>query len=125
MTCPRFALWLLARSDSSERHESLVGDVLEELALGRSRLWMWQQVIGVCVFAVVVRARNQTRLTSNLIALAPSAMLLVGVSIAPYERVLVTWAGIYLVTGTLSLFGHLIASSTLDSRALVIPVDPD
>ena len=125
MTDPRLALWLLARIDSSERHESLVGDLLEEVATGRSRLWIWQQVIGAWGFALVTRARSQTRFTSHLLVLAPSAIVLTGVLVAPYWTVLQTWAGIYVFTGTLSLFGHMLASSSFHSRALVVPADPD
>jgi hypothetical protein len=124
MTCPRFALWVLTRLDSSERHESLVGDVLEELANGRSRLWLWQQLIGICAFSVIAHARAGTRLTSSLIAFAPGALVLVGVSVAPYSAVM-TWAAIYMASGTLSLFGHLIASSSFNSRALALPDDPE
>jgi hypothetical protein len=126
MTCPRIALWVAARLESSERHESLVGDLLEELANGRSRVWLWQQVIGMCAFALVAHARAGTRLTSSLIAFAPAAMVLGGVSVAPYGTVLHTWIGVYLVTGTLSLFGHLIASSSFTSRgALALPEDSE
>jgi hypothetical protein len=124
MTCPRIALWVAAHLEPSERHESLVGDLLEELANGRSRFWLWQQVIGMCAFALVAHARAGTRLTSSLIVFAPAAMVLGGVSVAPYGTVLHAWIGVYLVTGTLSLFGHLIASSSFNARgALALPED--
>jgi hypothetical protein len=38
--------------------------------------------------------------------------------IAPPAKVLETWAVVYFVTGTLSLFGDLIASRTVDWGAL-------
>jgi hypothetical protein len=38
--------------------------------------------------------------------------------IAPLASVLETWAVIYFVTGTLSLFGDLISSRTVDWGAL-------
>jgi hypothetical protein len=119
MACSQFALWLLARADRAGRREALVGDLLEEIAHGRSRYWVWQQVIGLGWFALVARARQQARVTPHLIALAISLVLLGGVSITSLSRVLETWAGLYLLAGTLSLFADVMSRS-IGSRALVI-----
>lgn len=124
MACPRFALRLLARADPSGRREALIGDVLEEIAHGRSRLWLCQQLIGLYGFALVARARNRARLTPHVVALALGVVLLGGASVAPVSSVLETWLGFYLVAGTLSLFAHM-ASQTVDSRAPIISVDAE
>ncbi len=122
MPNPRFPLWLLARADRAGRREALVGDLLEEIAHGRSRCWVWQQVIGLGWFALVARTRQHARVTPHLIALAVSLVLLGGVSITSLSRVLETWAAFYLLAGTLSLFADVMSRS-ITSRALVIVVD--
>lgn len=122
MACPRFALWLLARADRSGTREALVGDLLEEIARGRSRFWLWQQLMGLCGFALVAHARNHARVTPHLVALALSVVLLGGVSISSLNKVLETWLGFYLVAGTISLFAHIM-SRTTDTGTLLISVD--
>ncbi len=47
---PRVALWLLERSLASE--EALAGDLVEEYARGRTRWWLWRQVIGAVAAAI-------------------------------------------------------------------------
>ena len=109
MACPRLALWLLARADVSGTREALVGDLMEEVARGCSRLWVWQQLIGLCWFALVAHARTHARITPFLVALVLAGVLLGGISISSLERVLETWVSVYLVAGTLSLFAHVMA----------------
>ena len=117
MASPRFALWLLARTNCSGYREALIGDLLEEIARGRSRLWAWQQLVGLGAFVVVAHARNRLRVTPHLIALLLGVVLLGGMSIASPSTVLEAWIGFYLVAGTLSLFAHIMARAA-DSRTL-------
>ena len=123
MARPLSALWLLERLESCGTREALIGDLVEEIALGRSRFWVWQQVLALCGLATVGHVRNYAQ-TPHLIALALGAFFAGGVWIAPAASVFETWAVVYFVTGTLSLFGDLISSRTLDSRA-VFPFDGD
>jgi hypothetical protein len=44
---PRSAEWLLERLGSGSRFDSLIGDLAEQFAGGRSRIWYWQQTTGV------------------------------------------------------------------------------
>ncbi len=122
MACPRFALWLLARADRAGRREALVGDLLEEIALGRPRLWVWRQVVGLCGFALMAQARTCARVTPFVVALAVGAILVGGVWVASPGTVLETWIVAYLVAGTLSLFAHVM-SRAIASRPLVIAAD--
>lgn len=126
MAYPRFVLWLLARADAGGggggHREALVGDLLEEIAHGRSRRWVCRQMIGLGWFALVAQTRRHVRVTPHLVALAISLVLLGGVSITSLSRVLETWAGFYLLAGTLSLFADVM-SRTITSRVLVIVVD--
>lgn len=122
VACTRLAVWLLARADSPGLREALVGDLLEEIARGRSGFWVWQQLVGLAGVAFVARARKHARMTPHLVALVLAAVLLGGMSIASLVRVLEIWVGVYLFAGTLSLFAHVV-SRTADSRTLLIPVD--
>jgi hypothetical protein len=116
MVCPRFALRLLARADSSGEREALIGDLLEEIARGRSRLWICQQLIGLYGLALAAHARHQARLTPCVVALALGVVLLGGVSIASVSSVLEAWLGFYLVAGTLSLFAHMVSRAQVNVR---------
>jgi hypothetical protein len=122
MTRPLLALRLLERFDSSGTREALIGDLIEEIAQGRSRFWAWQQILALCGLAAVGHVRNYAQ-TAHLIALALGVFFVGGVWIAPPAKVLATWTVVYFVTGTLSLFGDLISSRTRDSRAIVLPFD--
>ena len=117
MTRPLFALRLLERFDADGAREALLGDLVEEIALGRSRFWVWQQILALCGLAAVRRVRTYAE-TAHLIVLAPGVCLVGALWIAPLAKVLATWAVVYFVTGILSLFGDLIASRTDDWGAL-------
>ena len=115
MPCPRFALRLLAYADAFGAGEELIGDVLEEIARGRSRWWLCQQLIGLYGLTFMTQARDRARLTPQAVAIALGVVLLAGVSFAPFSRVLEAWLGFYCVTGTLSLFAHM-ASRAVGAR---------
>ena len=116
MVCSRFALRLLARADASGTREALIGDLLEEIARGRSRLWLCQQLIGLYGWALAAHARRHARLTPCMVAVALAAVLLGGVSIASVSSVLEAWLGFYLVAGTLSLFAHMASRAQVSVR---------
>ena len=124
MASPVLALWVLERFDSSGTREALIGDLVEEIAQGRSRFWVWQQVLALCGLAAADRVRSYAQ-TAHLIAVALGVFFMGGVWIAPAAIVFETWAVVYFVTGTLSLFGDLVSSRTLDSPAIVLPFDND
>jgi len=121
MPCHRLALRLLAHADSAGAREELIGDVLEEIARGRSRFWVFQQLIGLYGCALATHLRHRARLTPQAVAIALCVALLAGVSIVSVNRVLEAWLGLYLVTGTLSLFLHM-APRTVGSGAAALPV---
>ncbi len=85
MDCPRFALKLLACADASGAREALIGDLLEEVAGGRSRWWLYQQVIGLYGVTLVAHARDHARPTPPMVALSLCVVLLAGVSVALTE----------------------------------------
>ena len=124
MPSPRFALRLLAYSDAFGVREEVVGDLLEEIANGRSRRWVWQQLIGLYGVALISRVRGRARLTAPAVALAVCAVLLAALPIASFSSVFEAWFGFYCLTGTLSLFAHM-ASRTADARVGVTPEAQD
>jgi hypothetical protein len=52
---PRLAAWLLERLSSGYHRESLVGDLFEQYAGGRTRFWYWRQVL-IAIFIAGKRA---------------------------------------------------------------------
>ena len=116
MVCSRFAARLLTRAEASGTREALIGDLLEEIARGRSRWWLYQQLIGLYAVVVAAHVRDHARLTPTVVAVALGAALLGGMSVAPFGSVLEAWLGFYLVAGTLSLFAHMAARAQVDVR---------
>ena len=117
MADPRFALWLLARISGSGSREALVGDLLEEIARGRSRFWAWRQLLGLAAFELLAHAQSRARMTPHLVALVLGVVLLGGMSVASLSDVLEAWLGLYLCAGTIVLFAHMMSRAT-DSRTL-------
>lgn len=114
----RLALTLAARAGTFGVPDELVGDVLEEVDRGRSRLWLWQQLLGLYWFACSVRLRNLERPGPMGFALAMSAMLFVATSVAPPRTVVAAWLVFYYLMGALSLFTQM-ATYTSSVRSAV------
>lgn len=121
MASPRFVLKLLARAEGCGVREELVGDLLEEIDRGRSRLWMYHQLIAVCGLACIGCLRQRVRVTPQAVAVSLSVALLAGSSVASVSRVLEAWLTLYYATGMLSLFAHMASSAgrvgSVDSAA--------
>jgi hypothetical protein len=101
---------LLALLECAERcgvSEALVGDLVEELSLGRSRTWIFWQLIGLCERAAIAHVRARVRLTPPRVAIGIAVALLAGGSIVPIDRVIQAWLAFYCISGTLSLFAHM------------------
>lgn len=52
---PRLATWLLERFGNGRRNDSLIGDLHEQFAHGRSAGWYWYQVLRALAIAARVR----------------------------------------------------------------------
>jgi hypothetical protein len=104
-----FPLRLLTYGESLGVRDELIGDLVEEIAHGRSRWWVCRQVAGVYGLAIVSRLRARRRLTPLPIALGLAALLVAGAAIAPVGNVLAVWLGVYYATGMLSLFAHMVS----------------
>ena len=55
---PRLATWLLRRFVSGARNEPLLGDLVEEYRAGRSRIWLWGQVLVTIVWSFTRELRE-------------------------------------------------------------------
>jgi hypothetical protein len=119
---PTFALWLLERFARCGAREALIGDLVEEIGHGRSWLWAWLQLLALCGLAAMGHVRTVTH-TAHLIALSLGVFFIGGAWIVPPAMVFQTWAVVYFVSGTLSLFGDLLSSRTLETRSGVLPFD--
>ena len=119
MTMARFARWLLTRTSAAGTQDALIGDLMEEIAHGRSWRWVVQELVGLYGFAVLAQARESVRITPLLVALVVGVVLAGGASIASLEQVVETWTSVYYIAGTVSLFAHVMSRSTV-SRTLPI-----
>ena len=122
MIVTRFAQWLLSRTGAAGTREAIVGDLMEEIAHGRSTWWVCRELAGLYSFALMAQARESVRITPLLVALMLGVVLAGGASLASLEQVVETWTSVYYIAGTVSLFAHVMSRSTA-SRTLLITGD--
>ena len=119
MAMTRFARWLLTSTTVTDTPEALVGDLMEEIARGRSSWWVCQELVGLYAFAVMAQARKSVRITPLLVALVLGLVLVGGTSVTSLEQMVETWTSVYYLAGMASLFAHVMSRSTT-SRTLPI-----
>jgi hypothetical protein len=91
---PRVATWLLQRLAAGWHSESLEGDLIEQYAQGRSRLWYWRQVAMAIVLARshAFRARTWFAAIRVFLHLLTELMVVLGaVSIIDQSRSAHDW----------------------------------
>jgi signal peptidase I len=57
---PKFAIWLVERLAPAYRREALAGDVLESFRRGRSRVWLWREVLRALSLRLSEPLRSRT-----------------------------------------------------------------
>ena len=123
MAMARFAHWLLTNSltktSAAGAQEALIGDLMEEIAHGRSSWWVLQELAGLYGFGFAAQARESVRITPLFVALALGLLLVGAASIASLEQVVETWTSVYYLAGTASLFAHVMSRTTA-SRTLML-----
>lgn len=121
----RLAVRVLQRFEAGGAREALIGDVLEEISRGRSRGWVWRQVLGLCACSAVGYARARSHMTVPLSALVVGTAVLCAFSKTSLGGVIVVWSAIYLMAGTTSLVGHVFSGRTLHTKHRVAPATLD
>jgi hypothetical protein len=101
---PRLARVLLRCVVHTRYGESLEGDLMEELAAGRSALWLWRQVLS----AVLERARMVARQQTATLVLATVFFLVALWIIAPATYPVMSWARTTEPLRILVLLGWLV-----------------
>jgi hypothetical protein len=119
MAANRFAQWLLTRTAGADARDALVGDLMEEIAHGRSSWWVCQQVAGLYAFGLMAHVRKSVRVTPLLVALALGLVLVGGTSMTSIGQMVQAWTSVYYIAGMASLFAHVMSRSTA-SRTLPI-----
>ncbi len=119
MARARFAQGLLTRRSVADTHSALVGDLLEEIAHGRSSSWVVQELVGLYGLAFITQIRESVRVTPLLVALILGLVLVGSASVASLEQVIETWTSAYYLAGTVSLFAHVMSRTTA-SRKLIL-----
>jgi hypothetical protein len=70
---PKSALWLLRRLCPKRNREAITGDLIEKFGEGRSRGWLWRQVVA----AILVGASSQFRMLWREICFAAAGAALI------------------------------------------------
>jgi hypothetical protein len=97
-TPPLVAVWLLTRLVNVASRESLLGDLFEQHALGKSNTWFWRQTLG----ALAVNAWSELR--AHYVAITLCAHF-VGFSAAAALGTIKTAPGLGLFDASLAAFG--------------------
>ena len=119
MALTRFARWLLTKTSAPVHAGCSCRRLMEEIAHGRSSLWVCRELVGLYSFAFMAHARESVRITPLLVALVLALVLAGGASVSSLEQAVETWTSVYYIAGTVSLFAHVMSRSTA-SRTLLI-----
>jgi hypothetical protein len=94
---PRLASWLLRRLAGGSKRESLIGDLDEQVARGRSSSWYWRQVLSAILVGAATDLRDHKLLAVRAVlvgwaVLIPWFYLTIAVSRRiPFREVTDTW----------------------------------
>jgi hypothetical protein len=78
-TPTRIAMWMLERFASAHYRESLAGDLIEQLACGRSRAWVWRQVLAAVAIAPLSALRRAPWMAAIKAALLALGLITLGI----------------------------------------------
>jgi hypothetical protein len=108
MSKSRHVQRMLQRLEACGVREEILGDLLEEMAGGRSRAWMVRQLLALCRETLVHHIRLWVATPAG-IACGLGALAAVAVSLSPIGSLIQLWLVVYYVSGMASLFAHMAA----------------
>jgi hypothetical protein len=106
----KFAMWLLQRFGVPERNESLMGDLVEERAAGRSTLWVWGQSAAAIADSVTRDLRDHWVLALRAIGTGWAATFLIA------------WFWEYQIHPFGNALAHLLDAIDMIIQAVIWPV---
>jgi len=71
---PRFATWLLMRLGSAGTNQSLIGDLVEQFAKGRSASWYWRQTVNAMFTVATQDVREHNLLALRAVGIGITSM---------------------------------------------------
>ena len=109
MRCsPAMVAWL-DRAESFGIRPELIGDLHEEVALGRSNRWLCGQLLALAGVAASAWVRDRLHTPGGIRCLVLGLALL-AIAMVPAGRLLQAWLVVYYLAGMLSLFAHMAAA---------------
>lgn len=111
MRCsPAVVAWL-DRAESFGVRPELIGDLHEEVALGRSSRWLCRQLLALAGVTAAAWLRDRLH-TPCGIRCAMLGLGLLAMTLVPTARLLQAWLVVYYLAGMLSLFAHMAAAQS-------------
>lgn len=104
---PRLASWLVRRFAGGPQRESLIGDLNEQFARGRSSGWYWRQVVSA-LFVCIARDLRDHRLLAMRSVMLTWVLVIAWVeaTLALYLWVSETWVNAWVADSVLFYFWH-------------------
>ena len=96
---PAVATWLLKRLASGERHESLIGDLIEQYRQGRSASWYWRQVLMAILVSAAKALRDHKRFMGRVAVLASAICVLASLPVGWLNGLAGIWVLAYAGCG--------------------------
>lgn len=104
---PRLASWLVRRFAGGPQRESLVGDLDEQFARGRSSRWYWRQVVTTLLVCVARDLREHRLLAVRSVILTWALVIAwVEITLALYLWVSETWVYAWVADSVIFYFWH-------------------
>ena len=89
---PSLARWLLQHFGSSPNNDAIMGDIAEQYAQGRSRIWYWQQVVTAIALGMITECWNHKLLAGQALVRGWLVLYLCSYTLRPLFNNLASWS---------------------------------